>query len=78
MTSSELSDTLDDYATVQGVQQSVGSTKVALQASISTLQGRVDTLEDNESDYATKTAVNNAMSRIGSLESRVTALEASL
>lgn len=78
VTSSELSDTLDDYATVQGVQQSVGSTKVALQASISTLQGRVDTLEDNESNYATVTGLNNAMSRIGSLESRVAALEASL
>lgn len=78
VTSSELSDTLDDYATVQGVQQSVGSTKVALQAETSALRDRVSTLESNESDYATKTSVNNAMSRIGSLESRVTALEASL
>lgn len=78
VTSSELSDTLDDYATVQGVQQSVGGTKVALQAETSALRERVTALENNESNYATTTGLNNAMSRIGSLESRVAALEASL
>lgn len=78
VTSSELSDTLDDYATVQGVQQSVGSTKVALQAETSALRERVTALENNGSNYATTTGLNNAMSRIGSLESRVAALEASL
>lgn len=50
----------------------------AVQTAIGQLTTRVSDLEDNESNYATTTGLNNAMSRIGSLESRVTALEAAI